>query len=138
MGAVFRALDRQTGESVALKHVRETREGEARFFREARALALLSHPAIVRYVAHGTSQTGEQYLACIERATRKVGRLAAVLECEEPCDDRYGNPDRQGDETETQEQPVRHAQRTFRHAGEQYREEQGEQEVRPEQDRSAP
>jgi tetratricopeptide (TPR) repeat protein len=63
MGAVFRALDRQTGEIVALKHVRATRDGEARFFREARALALLKHPAIVRYVAHGTTQAGEPYLA---------------------------------------------------------------------------
>lgn len=63
MGEVYRAIDRQTGEPVALKHVRGGREGEQRFFREARALALLSHPAIVRYVAHGSLSGGEHYLA---------------------------------------------------------------------------
>lgn len=63
MGAVYRALDRQTGEAVALKKIHASREGEARFVREARALALLSHPGIVRYVAHGTTQNGELYLA---------------------------------------------------------------------------
>lgn len=63
MGEVYRALDRQTGELVALKHVRVAREGEQRFFREARALALLNHPAIVRYVAHGSIPGGEHYLA---------------------------------------------------------------------------
>lgn len=63
MGEVFRAIDRQTGEPVALKHVHAGREGEQRFFREARALTLLSHPAIVRYVAHGNTGGGEHYLA---------------------------------------------------------------------------
>lgn len=63
MGAVYRAIDRQTGEPCALKNIHASREGEARFVREARALALLSHPGIVRYVAHGTSQNGELYLA---------------------------------------------------------------------------
>lgn len=64
MGAVYRALDRQTGEQVALKHVRSTGDIEPQtLLREARALLSLSHPAIVRYVAHGLSQTSEPYLA---------------------------------------------------------------------------
>src|SRR5262249_44981274 len=54
VGALFRALDRVTGERVALKTVlapeRMTLE---RFRREALLLAELGHPAIVRHVAHG-------------------------------------------------------------------------------------
>lgn len=54
MGRVFQATDRLTGESVALKVMSD--EGSAqRFQREGRLLAELSHPGIVRYVAHGTS-----------------------------------------------------------------------------------
>ncbi len=55
MGVVYRAHDRQTGATVALKRLRETdRETVARFAREAEILAGLGHPAIVRYVAHGS------------------------------------------------------------------------------------
>ncbi|MEZ4310052.1 MAG: protein kinase [Polyangiaceae bacterium] len=51
---VYRATDLLTGEPVAVKIVAH-RSGEqaARFAREAATIALLSHPAIVRYVAHG-------------------------------------------------------------------------------------
>ncbi len=38
-------------------------EARARFGREARVLADLSHPGIVRYVAHGETPKGERYLA---------------------------------------------------------------------------
>ena len=64
MGAIFRALDRVTGEPVALKLVlASTDEGAAlRFAREGRVLSTLSHPAIVRYVAHGTA-AGQPFLA---------------------------------------------------------------------------
>ena len=49
MGAVYRALDRSTGESVALKTLRNTDEQSIeRFRREAQVLATLSHPGIVR------------------------------------------------------------------------------------------
>ncbi|WP_437725496.1 serine/threonine-protein kinase [Sorangium sp. So ce861] len=64
MGAVHRAVDRATGEVVAVKLMREVNERAAvRFAREARALAGLEHPHIVRYVAHGVAPTGEPYLA---------------------------------------------------------------------------
>src|SRR4051812_29393262 len=64
MGAVFRALDRQTGQPVALKAVRYAGSDVAgRFGREARILAEIVHPGIVRYVAHGTTSEGEPYLA---------------------------------------------------------------------------
>jgi len=64
MGQVFRALDRVTGDCVAVKvmHGGDARES-ARFVREARVLAELRHPAIVRYVAHGATVDGELYLA---------------------------------------------------------------------------
>ncbi|MCC6559471.1 MAG: protein kinase [Polyangiaceae bacterium] len=64
MGAVYRALDRHTGEAVALKVMwGRGLEHAERFTREAQALAELRHPGIVRYIAHGATATGEPYLA---------------------------------------------------------------------------
>ena len=61
MGLVYRARDAQTGEWVALKVLAH---GSAeRFLREARALAEVAHPHIVRYVDHGHTEAGEPYLA---------------------------------------------------------------------------
>lgn len=57
MGVVWRSLDRQTGDAVALKLLRPGSESE-RFLRESRLLAELDHPGIVRYVAHGSSDEG--------------------------------------------------------------------------------
>ena len=65
MGVVFRALDRLTGEQVAVKMMLDAHGAHgARFLREAEVLAdLRRHPALVRYVAHGRSAAGEPYLA---------------------------------------------------------------------------
>ncbi|WP_437313460.1 serine/threonine-protein kinase [Sorangium sp. So ce385] len=64
MGTVYRALDRASGEVVAVKLLRRLdARAEARFLREAAALSRLSHPHIVRYVTHGVAPTGEPYLA---------------------------------------------------------------------------
>ncbi len=63
MGAVYRALDRLTGEAVALKVMARRGHHEERFAQEARVLAELDHPAIVRYVAHGETAQGQPYLA---------------------------------------------------------------------------
>jgi serine/threonine protein kinase len=79
MGSVFEAWDREAKRSVALKLVHDVDEAtNARFEREAAALALLSHPGIVGYVAHGNSATGERYLA-MERlvGVTLAARLAA-------------------------------------------------------------
>ncbi len=62
MGAVYRALDRLTGVRVALK-IMASRQDSERFAREARVLSELAHPAIVRYVAHGTTSHGRPFLA---------------------------------------------------------------------------
>jgi tetratricopeptide (TPR) repeat protein len=61
MGSVHRALDRSTGEIVALKILRDM--DATRFEREAGSLAELSHPNIVRYVAHGRTESGEPFIA---------------------------------------------------------------------------
>jgi serine/threonine protein kinase len=64
MGQVFRARDRSTGEPVAVKVLLgDIASHAARFVHETRALSELSHPGIVRYVAHGISDSGEPYLA---------------------------------------------------------------------------
>ncbi|MEO8699127.1 MAG: protein kinase [Kofleriaceae bacterium] len=62
MGAVYRALDRATGQPIAIKVMREDGGGD-RFLREVSVLADLAHPVIVRYVAHGRDAGGRLYLA---------------------------------------------------------------------------
>src|SRR5438105_15516725 len=63
MGDVHCALDRTSGERVALKTLRAQGGDADRFLREAQILAELSHAAIVRHVAHGESSGGAFYLA---------------------------------------------------------------------------
>src|SRR4051812_43233332 len=64
MGVVFRARDRVTGEPVAVKLLHDASPDLAdRLEREAGVLAQLSHPGIVRHVAHGATATGQAYLA---------------------------------------------------------------------------
>jgi len=64
MGEVYKAQDIRTGGHVAIKALTDRRgEDAARFAREARILAELDHPQIVRYLGHGTLATGEPYLA---------------------------------------------------------------------------
>jgi Tol biopolymer transport system component len=64
MGQVYRAVDRQTGESVAIKIVHGVRDDERRRFeREGRLLSDLAHSAIVRYVARGLAPDGSPFFA---------------------------------------------------------------------------
>jgi tetratricopeptide (TPR) repeat protein len=63
MGEVWRALDQATGEPVAVKLLPgHGAEDAARFGREAQILAGLSHPRVVRYVAHGAEDETTPYL----------------------------------------------------------------------------
>jgi len=63
MGRVYRARDVQTGAIVAVKILQLGSELEAeRFAREASLLGQVSHPGIVRYLAHGEVADG-QFLA---------------------------------------------------------------------------
>jgi tetratricopeptide (TPR) repeat protein len=64
MATIYRATDQLTGQDVALKILNEHASASAdRFNQEAALLAQLTHPAIVRYVDHGTFPSGERYLA---------------------------------------------------------------------------
>ncbi len=64
MGEVFRAKDRVTGGPVAVKVLYGSMARDVeRFRREATLLAEVSHPRIVRYVAHGVAQGNRPYLA---------------------------------------------------------------------------
>ncbi len=65
MGLVYRAVDSSTGGTVALKllHAVTSPEVAYRFNREAVLLAELRHPGIVSYVAHGSTQAHQPYLA---------------------------------------------------------------------------
>jgi eukaryotic-like serine/threonine-protein kinase len=62
MATVHEARDQATGAIVALKIVDGT-FANARFEREASLLARLSHPGIVRYIAHGRIDDDRMYLA---------------------------------------------------------------------------
>jgi tetratricopeptide (TPR) repeat protein len=62
MGAIYRGRD-SSGGDVAIKTVgRMDRDSRARFAREVSILAELSHPGIVGYLDHGTTQDGLAYL----------------------------------------------------------------------------
>lgn len=65
MSAVYRAKDLRLGGVVAVKILYGRDEGEhrERLYREARVLEKLSHPGIVRYVAHGEMEADKPYLA---------------------------------------------------------------------------
>jgi tetratricopeptide (TPR) repeat protein len=62
IGEIWKARDAVSGATVALKTVKGARTAEERFTREAMALAKLSHPSIVRYLAHGASPSGQRWL----------------------------------------------------------------------------
>src|SRR5215208_6243132 len=64
MGCVYRALDRESGATVAVKVlIGGARHHGERFAWEARLLEQLRHPSIVRHVAHGITDEGELFLA---------------------------------------------------------------------------
>jgi serine/threonine protein kinase len=64
MGAVYRARDRLSGGTVAVKVLLTAGlRDDPRFSHEAKVLAEVKHSSIVRYVAHGRARSGEQYLA---------------------------------------------------------------------------
>lgn len=61
-GAVYRALDLHTNQSVALKLMADV-EDAARFQREAAILETIHHPRVAGHVAHGLTARGAPYLA---------------------------------------------------------------------------
>lgn len=63
MGSVFRAHDLKRDEQVALKLLFSRHlEASLRFEREVQILQEIHHPGIVRYISHGTHETGQLYL----------------------------------------------------------------------------
>jgi hypothetical protein len=62
MGDVYRCQDLETQTAAALKVIRRV-DDHSRFRREAAILSALTHDAIVRYLAHGTTDAGTPYLA---------------------------------------------------------------------------
>ena len=65
MGTVYRAIDRYSGDTVALKLLHSgggSYEGD-RFAREAQILSELRHPGIVAHIAHGRTPDGQRFLA---------------------------------------------------------------------------
>jgi hypothetical protein len=63
-GTIYQARDLGTGERVALKLIRGLGHVDAaRFAREARILAEVRHPGVVRYVEHGHTAEGDAYIA---------------------------------------------------------------------------
>jgi tetratricopeptide (TPR) repeat protein len=90
MGAVFRARDRSSGEPVAIKVIGTGHDVRgARFAREVQLLSELSHPGIVRYIAHGVTPAGalflvmewldgEDLLCRLEREPLSIGESVAL------------------------------------------------------------
>lgn len=63
MGTIHRATDLHMARRVAVKVTASgDADDEARFARESAVLAELTHPAIVRYLAHGQTPRGTQFL----------------------------------------------------------------------------
>jgi serine/threonine-protein kinase len=63
MGKVYRALDRRTGQPVALKALHgQSPDHLERFAREASLLAEIRHPGIVGFVSRGTTPEGVVFL----------------------------------------------------------------------------
>ncbi|MBX3188836.1 MAG: serine/threonine protein kinase [Labilithrix sp.] len=82
MGVVYAADDRVSGKSVAIKIVRGAGDHDtARFEREVASLARVSHPAIVKHIAHGVHE-GARYLVmdrlegCSLAERLRLGRLS--------------------------------------------------------------
>ncbi|NUP05432.1 MAG: protein kinase [Polyangiaceae bacterium] len=63
-GEVYRAIDEHTGRSVAVKVLGSPMDAAAvdRFSREVQLLASVDDPHVVRYVAHGSDETGRPYM----------------------------------------------------------------------------
>jgi serine/threonine protein kinase len=81
MGVVYRARDRTTGTTVALKVMHTLgEEGARRLEREATALAGIAHPSIVRYVAHGPSWIAMEWLEGEDLKERLERRGLTVAE----------------------------------------------------------
>jgi hypothetical protein len=78
MGEVFLALDRELGRKVALKILsdthRDNRELRARFIREARAVAAVSHPNVVQVFTTG-EHDGRPYFAMEYLAGKDLGTI---------------------------------------------------------------
>jgi serine/threonine protein kinase/tetratricopeptide (TPR) repeat protein len=98
MGVVWAALDQETSQRVALKELSLVdSSARTRFAQEAWLLSQLSHPNIVRHIAHGETPDGQLYLVMEwlqgedaaarlirgplsdEEARRLVEQLAAAL-----------------------------------------------------------
>ena len=67
MGAVFEAVDDKSGQRAAIKvlhaHLSQDQETTARFLNEAKAIATLDHPGIVRLLSSGPLDDGGCYIA---------------------------------------------------------------------------
>src|SRR4051794_34999890 len=81
MGAVYHARDLATGQPVAVKVLLRPAD-TARFAREARLLEAVRHPAVVRYVAEGTTSDGAPHLVMdgLERGRGPSPPPAGVLD----------------------------------------------------------
>jgi hypothetical protein len=75
MGAVYRAIDRERGGEVALKRLLDVRHA-ARFEIEARLLASLSHPRVVKVLDHSQDDEGLYIVMELVRGTDLGAQLA--------------------------------------------------------------
>ena len=76
MGEVFLAEDEALGRRVAIKTLTPTPEGRARFLREARSLATLDHPRVVRIYSYGETSESPFFVMEYVEGETLADRLA--------------------------------------------------------------
>src|SRR5688500_20337100 len=79
MGTVYRARDLKANKIGAVKRLDiKSKNDQERFVREAAVLSELRHPGIVRYIAHGKSEGGEDNIAMewLESGTGNASNIA--------------------------------------------------------------
>ena len=79
MGMVYRGHDPAHARPVAIKLLAAAGE-RARFAREARLLGTIDHPAVVRYLDHGVTEAGVDYLVSNLRQAKSIDALEEALD----------------------------------------------------------
>ena len=81
MGRVYRAVDQRLGRTVAVKMLLDAEDSEllSRFESEARAVASLSHPNIIRLFEFAKTESGQPFCAVCYSWCRRAGAFGVKM-----------------------------------------------------------